>query len=105
MLGCSGKLAGCARRAQEIVMPSKSRYWFPAKRYGWGWRLPVAWQGWLVLGGYLGLVAAGVIFFPPHRAPAAFVALVIVLSALLTGLCWLKGEPPRWRWGDDDRAD
>jgi len=29
---------------------------------------------------------------------------VIVLSALFTGICWLKGEPPRWRWGDDDRA-
>jgi hypothetical protein len=26
-----------------------SRYWFPAKRYGWGWGLPVTWQGWAVL--------------------------------------------------------
>jgi hypothetical protein len=20
-------------------------FWFPAKRYGWGWGLPVKWQG------------------------------------------------------------
>jgi hypothetical protein len=22
--------------------------WFIAKRYGWGWGLPCAWQGWVV---------------------------------------------------------
>ena len=25
------------------------RYWFPAKRYGWGWGPPATWQGWAVL--------------------------------------------------------
>jgi hypothetical protein len=87
--------------AKEDIMPATSRYWFPAKRYGWGWGLPLVWQGWLVLIVYVGLIAAGVFLFPPHRAPAGFVLLVFVLSALLTGVCWLKGEPPRWRWGDD----
>jgi hypothetical protein len=82
---------------------SNSKYWFPAKRYGWGWGPPIAWQGWLVLIAFFGLVAAGMFFFPPHRAPAVFFLVVIVLSAALTGICWLKGEPPRWRWGDDDR--
>jgi hypothetical protein len=28
---------------------SKSKYWLPAKRYGWGWGVPCAWQGWCVL--------------------------------------------------------
>jgi len=23
------------------------RYWFRAKRYGFGWGLPLAWQGWV----------------------------------------------------------
>ena len=22
------------------------RNWFRAKRYGWGWGLPITWQGW-----------------------------------------------------------
>jgi hypothetical protein len=31
------------------------KYWFPAKRYGWGWGFPVTWQGWLALAVFLGL--------------------------------------------------
>lgn len=27
----------------------QASYWFPAKRYGWGWGLPSSWQGWVVL--------------------------------------------------------
>ena len=33
----------------------RPRYWFPAKRYGWGWGLPAVWQGWVVLVGFIGL--------------------------------------------------
>jgi hypothetical protein len=29
-------------------MPQDPEYWFPAKRYGWGWGIPVTWQGWVV---------------------------------------------------------
>jgi len=29
----------------------------------------------------------------------AFIIYVILLSVLLTFICWLKGEPPSWRWG------
>ncbi len=53
-------------------MPSKSGFWFPAKRYGWGWGLPVAWQGWLVLIAFCWLVAAGVFFFRLIRRQPSF---------------------------------
>ena len=34
-------------------------YWFPAKSYGFGWGLPITWQGWLVfLGAWRCLPAA-----------------------------------------------
>ena len=33
--------------------------WFPAKRYGWGWGFPIAWQGWVVLLVYLVLLFLG----------------------------------------------
>ena len=37
--------------------------WFPAKRYGYGWGLPIRWQGWVVSVLYFGVViAAGVAF-------------------------------------------
>jgi len=26
---------------------------------------------------------------------------VVILSLALFVVCWIKGEPPRWRWGDD----
>jgi large subunit ribosomal protein L4 len=40
-------------------MSAQPRYWFPVKRYGWGWGLPTAWQGWAVLAVFAGLMVAG----------------------------------------------
>ncbi|HEY3075247.1 MAG TPA: hypothetical protein VGJ74_08750 [Burkholderiales bacterium] len=74
-------------------------YWFPAKRYGWGWGLPSSWQGWVVLAAFTGLLGVGLLLFPPKANLGPFVAYVLLLVALLFGICWLKGEPPRWRWG------
>lgn len=83
-------------------MPEQRTYWFPAKRYGWGWGFPATWQGWVVIAVYALLAAAGVIVIVPAARPGAFVAYMLLLSALLTLVCWLKGEPPRWRWGRRD---
>jgi hypothetical protein len=82
-------------------MHSNPRYWFAAKRHGWGWGLPTAWQGWVVLAAFIGLVATAAFIFPPNRSMAEFIGCIVVLCAVLTGICWLKGEPPRWRWGCD----
>ena len=38
----------------------------------------------------------------PHRSPFAYGACIVALVALLTAVCWMKGEKPRWRWGKDD---
>ena len=85
-------------------MPIEPTYWFRAKRYGWGWGLPRTWQGWLVLAAFLALVVAGKFLILPRKAMAAYMVYLGVLGALLLGVCWLKGEPLRWRWGDDDGA-
>ena len=81
---------------------SERKYWFRAKRYGWGWGLPATWQGWLVLALFAVLLLAGAVMFPPASTPGAFVVYVLVLVGVLTGVCWLTGEPPRWRWGGRD---
>jgi hypothetical protein len=39
------------------------------------------------------------VVFSPKNAPASFGAGLAVLTTLLVGICWLKGEPPGWRWG------
>jgi hypothetical protein len=48
-------------------------------------------------------VIAGAIIVPPATSPIFYV-YVAVLVVLLIGVCWLKGEPPRWRWGNDERT-
>jgi hypothetical protein len=82
-------------------MAQDGEYWFPAKRYGWGWGPPATWQGWAVLIAFIIMVIAGVFIVPPQHSPAGFVGYVVILSIALTGVCWWKGEPPRWRWGDE----
>ncbi len=81
--------------------PDEPKVWFYAKKYGWGWGLPSCWQGWVVLLAFLALLVGGVFVFPPDRALPHYLLYTIVLTALLVGICWLKGEPPRWRWGGD----
>lgn len=81
-------------------MQHDNGYWFPAKRYGWGWGMPATWQGWLVFLGFLVLLAVGVAVIPRH-SPIGFIAYAVALSALFIAVCWWKGEPPRWRWGDE----
>lgn len=80
-------------------MDRSAHYWFPAKRYGWGWGLPSRWQGWAVYAGYVAALVALWRLLPPRDEPVLHAAIVVVLSLVLVGVCWLKGEPPRWRWG------
>ena len=80
-------------------MDNQQKYWFPAKKYGWGWSLPTRWQGWLVLVGYIAALAALGSLFPPKESHASFVAGAGVLTVVLLAICWIKGEPPKWRSG------
>jgi hypothetical protein len=76
------------------------KYWFHAKRHGWGWGPPATWQGWLVLVVFIALVAGGALIFPPRRELMLYLAYVAVLCAALVFTCWRTGERPGWRWGD-----
>lgn len=84
-------------------MSARKSYWFPAKKYGWGWGPPATWQGWLVLVGYLVLVLGGLLFVDLRDGVAGYLLYVAFLSVLVIAICWRTGEPPRWRWGDDGR--
>jgi hypothetical protein len=77
-------------------------YWFPARRFGWGWGPPRTWQGWVVTAVF---VAASVVIclrVPPYPDTGRFVLLLTLTSVVFALVCWLTGEPPRWRWGDRD---
>ena len=85
-------------------MTEQSRYWFPAKRYGWGWGFPTTWQGWLVIALYVVLIGAGAVVISPSRQPGMFAAYLTFLTFVLIAVCSAKGEPPHWRWGKRDGA-
>ena len=85
-----------------------AKYWFPAKRYGWGWGLPSAWQGWVVFIIFIGLISTLPFAINPSENTSLFVAAMIVSSVILIGICYAKGEPPKWRWGssgDDEKEN
>lgn len=82
-------------------MDQQRNYWFPAKRFGWGWGPPVTWQGWGVLLLFLALVLVDSFVVLPRHGHLVF---YVVLAALVAGLlfvCWRTGEPPHWRSGGE----
>jgi hypothetical protein len=75
--------------------------WFAPKRYGYGASLPITWQGWAVMIGFMAIAIAAAVFFATRPllliavlVPA--VALLIVITARTTRGGW------RWRWGEKD---
>ena len=79
-------------------------YWFPAKRYGWGWGPPRTWQGWVFLLGWLAIVIP-LSPWAASRSSLAFCLFLAVMIAVLLLVCYAKGEPPRWRGSGDSRRE
>ena len=85
----------------------KRPIWFKAKTYGYGW-YPATWQGWLIIllwAVLLGLNAWRLMStdMPPVENTIEFVAETLVMTAALIYISYKTGEPPRWRWGKDDK--
>lgn len=84
----------------------KKPFWFRAKKYGYGW-YPATWQGWLILALFVILI---IIDFQRINAVQHSGSDVLInwipdiffLTLVLTGICWLTGEEPKWRWGKKD---
>lgn len=76
----------------------KDKAWFAAKTYGWGWGLPLRWQGWAVMILLLVALIAGAPLV--KKGPAFYVVYCVALGIALIGVCYWKGEKTEWRWGD-----
>jgi hypothetical protein len=88
---------------EDTVEPDERKYWFAAKRYGYGWGLPLTWQGWLVFIGYLVLLMVGGIYVIDLKLhPVVYYVFLSVLTVVLLGIVWKKGEKARWRWGEKE---
>ena len=75
--------------------------WFAPKRYGYGAGLPISWQGWALLIGYIVLLAAAGLLM--HRTIVGYFSIVAMLTAVLIVIAARTTRGGwRWRWGDPD---
>ncbi|MEY4670996.1 MAG: hypothetical protein RLZZ415_875 [Pseudomonadota bacterium] len=79
--------------------------WFAAKRYGYGAGLPITWQGWAVMAGYLAIMAV-VIWLDSQsdgRVKAIGFGLFLGATAIFVSLVRKRTEGGwKWRWGNRD---
>lgn len=70
--------------------------WFAAKRVGYGAGLPIAWQGWVVLGGMIGATLALSLALV-HTHPDLVAPVVIGINLLPLPLVRAKTRGG-WKW-------
>jgi hypothetical protein len=73
-------------------MSTERRYWFRAKRYGWGWGLPCSWQGWVFFLVWLAALLAAAVRLMRGR-PFLFTMVLAAMTVLFVAICYIKGEP------------
>jgi hypothetical protein len=81
-----------------------SKLWFKRKSYGWGW-VPASPEGWLVVFAYVVFMwwlfkDADVHLDFSIDTLMRFVLPLVVTTAVLIGVCYWKGEKPKWSWGE-----
>jgi len=79
---------------------SKSPAWFAPKRFGYGAGLPIAWQGWAVLGVYAVVMVASSATLSGSARIESIIAASIGLVAIAARTT--KGG---WRWRDGSDRD
>ncbi len=72
------------------------KLWFKRKSYGWGWT-PCTWEGWVVLLGWV-TVLYFIVENVKYEQNTHFL-IIFLMTVLLIGICYKKGEKPKWQWG------
>lgn len=79
-------------------MAQARKPWFAPKRYGYGSGLPIAWEGWAALIGYLAVV----VILARALPLLASLTLIALATALFAWLCATRTAGGwRWRSGSD----
>ena len=75
--------------------------WFSPKQYGYGSGLPIRWQGWALVAGFLLLlVLASLLLLPEHVL--AYMSVVVMMTSLLL-LIAAKTTRGGWRWRSGEK--
>jgi hypothetical protein len=75
-------------------------YWFRAQRYGWGWGLPLTWQGWIIVIAYTVMIIVGIFILPLKEKKALFIGWHVGFTMMLLVIC--GGEKIRAHLNLDD---
>ena len=69
--------------------------WFRPKTFGYGAGLPIAWQGWVLLGLHVGVIVGLMLAF--QNQPKVLIPLALV-AALLPMPIYAARTQGGWRW-------
>lgn len=75
--------------------------WFAPKQFGVGSGLPIAWQGWALLIGYLAVVLGAAFLLGDRPVLLVSVVLMATVPFLFVTAKTTRGGW-RWRWGERD---
>lgn len=73
--------------------------WFAAKTHGYGTGLPIAWQGWVLLLAYLGVMVGIGLVIPDSGFAGTAVAIVAMVAATVAFTIIAKRRTRGgWKW-------
>ena len=92
-------------RPPVVDHPVDDGAWFAPKRYGYGSGLPIRWQGWALIGGYIALLplVKWLDDSGDGRLRTFGFALFIVATAVVFSISAKRTRGGwKWRWGARD---
>lgn len=76
---------------------NKDDAWFAPKLFGWGVGLPIAWQGWALLAGFVAITLADMRWVTPYWLAVTLAVLFLLTFSVIAARHTRGGW--RWRWG------
>jgi hypothetical protein len=74
-------------------MDEKPRYWFGPKMWGFGYRHPLNWRGWVAYAAWSTLWLAAAPVMRSRQHPFFDLVFFFGMIGVLLGICKWKGEP------------
>ena len=75
--------------------------WFAPKQFGLGAGMPIAWQGWALITGFIAAAAVAAFFLAEHHR-ALFITVVVIGALALNVIAAQHTRGGwKWRWGGE----
>jgi hypothetical protein len=71
----------------------------PGEALWLGWGPPQTWQGWVFMLVWCLILLPVSLWLSLHNKVVLFIVFLIAMVTALILIGYIKGQPPRWRWG------